>query len=255
MKDNDAEQWTKVPVAVRDSRRTRIGLIALDIDDVVESDLREFLRGTSAEVVTTRIMTARGTCESRRILETEISRAAQSLLPTSDIEAIVFGCTSAAVKMGSSRISAILHRERPNVMVVDPASACLSVLDSIGAQSVGLITPYSSDTSELTASHFENASINVRSRVRFDIDSGRPEQPSLDEFRQACAIVCAGRRLDCIFISCMGLRTNHIYRELALEFDLPVLTSTYVVARTLMDTVLRSKSSWEPAQCNHKNAT
>jgi maleate cis-trans isomerase len=101
-----------------------------------------------------------------------------------------------------------------------------------------LITPYATETSEQTVGFFEKAGIKVHARVRFEMNSQHLVQPTINEFRHACAIASAGYRPDCIFISCMGLRTRRIYRQLALGFNFPVLTRSEVVADQLKGTIL-----------------
>ncbi|SIT43650.1 Asp/Glu/hydantoin racemase (fragment) [Paraburkholderia ribeironis] len=58
MKGNRAQQWTNAPVAVDDPKANAERLLTLDIDEVAEGDLHEFLRGTDAEIAITAALAA-----------------------------------------------------------------------------------------------------------------------------------------------------------------------------------------------------
>jgi maleate isomerase len=226
-------EWTTLLLEPRKRREMIVGLLALDIDDEIEDDLRSHLVGLDIKISTNRLSLRGGSDDDPyRGIEDIIETAMYGLLPGSAMDAVVFGCTSAAARLGSDKVAERIRIARPSVLVVDPASASLNALSSIGAQSIGLITPYSLEMSNSVAGLFENAGFQIGARARFDIPDSKT-MPTQDDYRTAVQSITSRAKVDCIFISCTGLPTAEVCSLLSSEFELPVLSSNQVVALEL----------------------
>lgn len=209
-----------------------VGLLALDIDPTIETDLRNHLVGENIEISTNRMVReTRSPDDPYRDMIASIELAVKGLLPTSELDAIVFGCTSAAMALGTETVRAIISKIRPNVPVIDPASACVSALRRAGIERIGLISPYSIKLHGAVRDFLAQSGFQVLRDQRFELDhSDRYQQPTISDYINFCRILTEGSDIDGLFISCTALRTAFIIPYLQEEIKIPVLSSNNVVA-------------------------
>lgn len=212
-----------------------VGLLALDIDATIETDLRSHLIGEDIEISTNRMVReTRSPDDPYRDMNASIELAVKGLLPTSEMDAIVFGCTSAAMTLGVETIREIIGNIRPGVPVIDPASACISALSQAGIERIGLITPYSKNLHAAVRDFLVHSGFQVRQDQRFELDHNyRYQQPKISDYVSACRMLANDSDIDGIFISCTALSTASVLSVVQEDIKIPVFSSNQVVANEI----------------------
>ena len=62
---------------------------------------------------------------------------------------IAFGCTSASLVIGPSKVRAICQKHKgPDVQVTEPLSAAVAALKALNVSKIGAVTPYTEDINQ-----------------------------------------------------------------------------------------------------------
>ncbi|MBT6119724.1 MAG: Asp/Glu racemase [Rhodospirillaceae bacterium] len=209
----------------------KIGLVCLDCDQVIESELRAFLPISGLSLLSTRIpLGGRGTPETLAAMEAHIPEVAKLILPDDDLDVFVFGCTSGSMTIGPERVEAAVHKARPGVPVTNPVSAATAALRHFGAKRIALLTPYSDEINAVVGRFIADQGFEIAARGSFKCDNGVEiglVPPG--------AIYEAGVRMgrtdcDALFISCAGLRASSVVQRIEDEIGKPVVTSNQALA-------------------------
>ena len=122
--------------------RLAIGLLALSTDATVEAEWRNLLALDGVEFYVGRVP-----CDPKinpaTLMTTEyrLSEAARALLPGCTLDVLAYGCTSASLLIGESRVVETLHAARPGIPV-PPLTAAKAALETLAAHRIALLTPY-----------------------------------------------------------------------------------------------------------------
>mgnify|MGYP001327599639 CR=1 FL=1 len=160
-----------VPHQIQDQigSRARLGVIALAADHVMEHELGlVFSRVEGVQLYVTRIaMDPNVSTENLKTMEGRLSAAAETLLPGASLDVIGYGCTSASVMIGEPHVESAIHAVRPGVPVTTPITAGLEILRVLGAETVGLLTPYIEQVNGPVRAYFEKAGLEVMKSATF----------------------------------------------------------------------------------------
>lgn len=209
----------------------RIGLITLATDHTIEPDLNTMLAGFGIGVYGTRV--AYGppiTPETLRAMEPRLAAAASLILPGEDLDAIIYGCTSASVIIGDEAVSAQIQTAKPGVPVITPIAAVVRGLRAMQARRISVLTPYTRETSApmadyLTASGFEIDRFTCLGMLSGPDIARIPLSTILD---LAVAAIAPGS--EALFISCTAMRAAGIIDRLEARIGRPVVCSNYAAA-------------------------
>jgi len=215
--------------------RATIGLIVLETDRTIETELRSIdLDGVAFHH--SRIPNdATVTRESLCAMEQRLPEAA-ALLPTGfGFDAIGYGCTSAATLIGESGVARAIRTAHPNVPCTTPISAAVVAFTALRVDRIAVVTPYSTDVTEPIVAHFENHDVTVTSVGSFleedDLVVARISETSVaDAVRRVAATVDC----DAVFVSCTSLRTFGIITSLESGVGIPVVSSNQALAWHLL---------------------
>ena len=217
---------TDLPLEEPYGWKARIGLIALSTDPVIERDFHVLTPSDEVGVFTTRIYLERPNSDRTFLaLAEEIAPAVRLLIPDTNLDVIVFGCTSASTLIGPGKIKDLVQAGRPGVAVTNPATATLTALRKLDVRRVALITPY---TLQMTANvmHFLTADGLEMTSVRaagYDTDHAIGSLPAGFFVEAARASRLEGA--DAIFISCTGTKALNVIDEIEAAAGLPVVVS------------------------------
>jgi len=213
--------------------RAAIGLLALAIDGVIESELRRFLPRDGVAVFTTRLPRLSDTSPSSlKLMEQSIAECAERLLPGRKLNALAFGCTSAAMVIGPAAVTAKIHAVREGVAVTDPVSASLKALASLGTRRVAVLTPYVDSVNVEVATYLTRNGLSIAECASFKQASEINRITEGDVYR---AGVHLGRGdAEAVFISCTGLRCSSVIDQLEREINKPVVASNQALAWDLL---------------------
>lgn len=229
---SNASDWIEMDVSYRDNRDLTLGLIALSNDSTIQPDFTRFTLGSGVRVQTGRIPSPKNLdVRTLHELREKISASASNLMPDNKIEVIAFGCTSAAMALGSDCIESEVRREHPNIKVTDPVSAALKAFAKLGCQNIALLTPYIGEVNNLVFNHLQNSGINVVERGFFPVrDNDMRSYIGWDAFEKASLKLMAKGNADALFISCTALATSDKVERLEQVIGKPVITSNQALS-------------------------
>jgi maleate isomerase len=228
---NDGWELIKSKYDAGVGNRASIGLLALATDRIGAFDTEEFLRVDGVAMFSTRVpMAGVATPQSLAAMEEHLEGATRLLVPGSRLDVVGFSCTSGTVAIGAAKVRNAVHRARPDVPVTTPIEAGCEALRRLGATRITLITPYLVKTANLVSGFFENVGFQILRRATFDLDGDH----DMNRLSPEAVIEAAASRdtheSDAVFISCTGLRTATIVRELEQRLRKPVVTSNQALA-------------------------
>ena len=209
----------------------RIGLIALATDHTTEVDFARILSPAGIGVYVNRIPFANPvTPETLRAMEPDLAAGAALILPDEDLDAIVYGCTSASVCIGDAAVRAQVARGKPGCPVVTPVSGALAGLRAMGARRISVLTPYFVETTRPMAAMFEAEGFTLDRvtclNMADDRDMARINLDDLVTLAQEATDPAS----DATFISCTAVRAASVIDRIEAATGRPALSSNYAAA-------------------------
>ena len=137
--------------------------------------------------------------------------------------------------IGEPHVAAAIHAARPNVSVTTPIKAGLEGLKVLGAETIGLLTPYVEEVNVPVRAYFEKAGVEVVKSATFsEPDDNRAGLITPGSIRNAVLDMFSDQDIDAMFISCTNLRAMHIIEELEAILGKPVISSNQALAWHLL---------------------
>ncbi len=226
---NDVEIQIYIPQREAEpvyGKKARIGLLAIGTDLAVERDYAAMLSGDDVGVYCTRMhFGTPSTLETLTALADEIPAALKRLVPTSDLDVVVFGCTSGSTVIGPQKVEQLIHSVRPGVKCTNPATASLEALKSLGARRIVVLAPYFKEVTADVVAFFNGNGFEVSAAACLNIeDDAGISRVRSDQY------IAAVRQMDlsdadAVFISCTATTAVDAIEQLEKESGLPVVTS------------------------------
>lgn len=205
---------------------TRMGLINLSTDPIIERDFHALVPDERLAVFSTRIPLEIPNSERTFAkLHAELEPAARLLVPLTRLDSIVFGCTSASTVIGPDNVEAAIRRARPDAYVTNPATAAIRALTRLKARNVAVVTPYTMDMAAHVVEFVEGQgfAVHYASGAGFDDDQtigSIPPAYFVDVVRSYDL-----SSIDAIFFSCTGIQVLDSIARVEEMTGLPVVTS------------------------------
>lgn len=208
----------------------RVGVITLATDFNIERDLKQFYPA-DVESFTARVRNYNPlTMDNLRKMEPGISACADAILPGTDLDVIIYACTSGTIAIGSDRITQLVHETKPGVPVTNPVTSALAAFKRFNAKRISILTPYTESVNKEVAAFFVSQGIEVLNIAGFGFeDDTAMSFISPQDIQDAASQVC-DPNADLMFISCTALRTGSVIENIEQEINKPVLTSNQVLA-------------------------
>lgn len=208
----------------------RIGVIALATDFNIEQDLRR-IYPHGIEIFTTRVRNINPlTIKNLRSMAPGISAAADAILPGTDLDAIIYACTSGTVAIGSDRITALIHQSCPSVAVTNPVTAALAAFEALGTKRVSILTPYTQMVNREIAALFESSGLEVLNVAGFGFEDDTAMTFITPQDIMDVAIEICDPKADLLFISCTALRASLVLEKIEHRLGKPVVSSNQALA-------------------------
>lgn len=209
----------------------RIGLVTLATDHTIEADFARIVAPRGIGVHVNRIAFANPvTPQTLAAMQPDLARAAALILPDEELDAVVYGCTSASVVIGDGAVRDGIRAGKPGVAVVTPISAVLAGLRAMGAGKLSVLTPYSVETSAPMARMFEGEGVELRRFTCMNLlDDREMARVPVDEII-AFARDAVAPGSEALFISCTAVRAAGVIDRIEAACGVPVLSSNYAAA-------------------------
>lgn len=104
----------------------RVGVISLATDFNIENDLRQLFPQNVASF-TSRVRNYNPlTIDNLRRMEPKIQEAADTILPGTTLDVVIYACTSGTIAIGEQRIADLIQAHHPDAKVTNPVTAALA---------------------------------------------------------------------------------------------------------------------------------
>ncbi|NEX45597.1 ectoine utilization protein EutA [Pseudotabrizicola algicola] len=209
----------------------RVGLVALSTDHTSEVDYARMLCPAGIGVYVNRIPFANPvTPETLRAMEGDLAEGAALILPGEDLDAVIYGCTSASVCIGDAAVRAQVALGKPGCPVVTPISGTLAGLRAMGARRISVLTPYTVETSRPMAAMFEAEGIAIDRFTCLNMEDDREMARIAPDDLVTLASDAAFAGSDALFVSCTAVRAAGVIDRIEAAAGLPALSSNYAAA-------------------------
>ncbi len=208
----------------------RIGLLALATDFNSEQDLRRILP-EGVELFTNRIKNANPTTiENLRAMAGDVTRAAEGILPELGVDAMIYGCTSGTIAIGTEKLNELIHAAWPGIPVTNPVVAAQAAFQAFDAKRISVLTPYIEEFNSEMGRHFVQQGYDLRNIAGFGFENDiEMTSISPDTLYRAALSVC-DPQADLLFISCTALRASLAVERIEEALGKPVVTSNQALA-------------------------
>lgn len=204
--------------------RARLGIILPAVNTTTEPEFYKVLpKGITAHF--TRMEFLETTPKFFERMVEDIPESVRKL-SYAKVHAIAFACTSGSLYGGQGYDQTIIARikEHYNVPATTTSTAVIEAFKIMGVKRVAVATPYESWVDEkerhfFEANGFQVVNIGGMGLRGFDVCEVQPE--TFYGFAKAQD----RKEADCLFMSCMGLRTLEIINRLEEDLTKPVLSS------------------------------
>jgi maleate isomerase len=214
------------------AHRAAIGLLVLATDQTMEHEFRHLVRQDGVALYEARLFNDNDvTPATLRAMRERIAPAAALILPGVKLDVVAFGCTSASMELGEDEVFRQIHAARPGVACTTPVTAAFAAFEALGAQRIGVLTPYSAEVNAGVRAYLTKRGATVAAFGTFN------KQDDRDAARIAPVSIAEGIRtlarsttLDAVFVSCTSLRLSEIVAEVEAEIGIPVTSSDHAMA-------------------------
>ena len=208
----------------------RIGVIALATDFNIEQDLRR-MYPADVEPFTSRVRNMNPlTIENLRRMEPGISAAADCILPGTQLDAMIYACTSGTVAIGIERITELVQQSRPGVPVTNPVTAAFAAFETLGARRISILTPYTEAVNEEVAAFFTKSGYEMLNIAGFGFEDDTAMTYIDPQDIAAAAKEICDPQADLLFISCTALRASLVLDQIEQALGKPVVSSNQALA-------------------------
>ncbi len=208
----------------------RIGVISLATDFNIETDLRR-MYPNDVQFFTSRVKNVNPlTVENLRKMAPDISATADSILPGTKLDAMIYACTSGTVAIGVDKVTELVHATRPGVPVTNPITAALSAFKSLSAKRISILTPYTESVNREVAEFFIGEGCDVLNIAGFGFEDDTAMTYISPRDIAEAAIANCDPNSELIFISCTALRASLVLNEIERSLKIPVVSSNQALA-------------------------
>ena len=204
--------------------RLRIGLLVPSSNTTMEPDFyRMAPEGVSVHTARMRLdeVTPDGL-----IRMTDDAERGVALLATAGVDIVVYGCTTGSLVGGVRWEEDLVDRLHDNtgIQTMSTSGAVVEALRTLGAQRVGVATPYTEVLNHLETEFLEERGFQVAAIEGLglvdNLEIGRVEREVIEGLVEAVA-----SEADTIFISCTNLPILYLIDRLERRHGRPVVTS------------------------------
>ena len=209
---------------------SKIGLIALSTDFMIEKDFKQIIENMKIDLFVNHIRSYFPLTKENLIKMAEtVTEVSRDILPDEKLDCVVYGCTSGTIASGYESIKEKINIAKPEAKVVTPSSAAVNALRKMNVKKVSIFTPYSQKLNNDVVDYFKKENFIVTSNSYFDIlydnDIAKVDPDYLFEVITKMDLGEA----EAIFLSCTNLPALNIVDKLEKKLNKIVLSSNHVL--------------------------
>ena len=221
---------------------SKIGLIALSTDFMIEKDFKQIIENMKIDLFVIRIRSYFPLTKENLIKMAEtVTEVSRDILPDEKLDCVVYGCTSGTIASGYESIEEKINIAKPEAKVVTPSSAAVNALRKMNVKKVSIFTPYSQKLNNDVVDYFKKENFIVTSNSYFDIlydnDIAKVDPDYLFEVITKMDLGEA----EAVFLSCTNLPALNIVDKLEKKLNKIVLSSNQVLIWDTLQNIKRTE--------------
>ncbi|MET4575458.1 maleate cis-trans isomerase family protein [Ottowia thiooxydans] len=212
--------------------RAAIGLIVLATDHTIEHEWHRIMQLDGVALYQARLYNSADiNPQTLAAMEKDIAPAVSLILPGQRMDVVAFGCTSGAMVIGEETVFERIREVRPGVACTSPITAAQAALKTLGAQRVGLLTPYVKSVSDWMADYIADRGFDVTASASYE-HADDNEVARIDEASIRASVLEMGKSpdVDAVFVSCTSMRLASQVTSLEQAIGKPVISSNHAMA-------------------------
>lgn len=224
--------YTSIP---EQDRRPTIGLIVLQTDETIESEINLWLPPSEYNVMVSRVPNgSEVNAETLGAMADHIAHSAELFPQATKFDAVAYCCTSGTSVIGAGKVAELVQAGCDTKRVTNPVTALVAACEKRNIEKLAFLSPYI----ESISSHLRDvvAAEGIESPVFGSFNEGEDSKVAWidpDSIRNAAHALAEQGGVDGLFMSCTNLKTHGLIEELEQELGMPVLSSNYVLAEHL----------------------
>lgn len=209
-----------------------VGLVVLASDQSIEREFGQLLSLPGLGLYCSRLFNDNQISEETlRAIGPRIGASVDLILPGMALDVVAFGCTSATMVLGEDYVFSEVRKVRPRAKCTTPITAARAAFAALGAQRIGMLTPYAPPVNARMVGYFRDHGIGVVAAATFDRpDDREAARISANSIARAATLLATRANLDAIFVSCTSLRVAHAINAIESDLDLPITSSNHAMA-------------------------
>ena len=214
---------------------SKIGLIALSTDFMIEKDFKQIIENMKIDLFVNRIRSYFPLTKENLIKMAEtVTEVSRDILPDEKLDCVVYGCTSGTIASGYESIKEKINIAKPEAKVVN-------ALRKMNVKKVSIFTPYSQKLNNDVVDYFKKENFIVTSNSYFDIlydnDIAKVDPDYLFEVITKMDLGEA----EAVFLSCTNLPALNIVDKLEKKLNKIVLSSNQVLIWDTLQNIKRTE--------------
>lgn len=220
-----------VPLGTPPGARARIGMIGLGSGMTTEREMHQIVAQNGVLLATTRVQDSDTvSLANLKAMQSDLMRAARTILPGERLDVIAYGCTSGAVAIGEATVAECIQSVRPDIRVTNQFRSSVDALRTLGVSRIALVCPYTRPVTAKMREHLEAEGFHVAHAVAFGLELGSEICGISADTVLAEAVEADRPDVDAVFVCCGGLRTIGIIEETERRLAKPVVSSNQSLA-------------------------
>ena len=205
---------------------SKIGLIALASDYIIEKDFRNVIKNKNIDLFVNRIESFNPLNRKNLIrMSQSITSVAKDILPGEKIDCVAYACTSGTIAAGYNNIKKKVSKAKPNSKLTTPSTSSINALKKFKIKKIAVFTPYPKKLNDEVIEFFKQNKFIVTSNSYFDISSdiniGKVDSKYLLKVLSKMKLNGA----QALFISCTALPALSILEKLEKKLGIIVFSS------------------------------
>lgn len=207
-----------------------IGLVVLQTDERIESDMRQLLSPNITLHITRIPSGATVSTDTLSQMENDLPAAAVLFPRAASFDVVGYGCTSGTSVIGAPRIAELVKDSCETTHVTEPVSALIAACKHLGLKRIAFLSPYVEQVSQTL--HDTLGKVGIQTPVFGSFDEASEERVVriAPHSTRDAAIALNTPDVDAVFLSCTNLNTLSVIDEIEAKINKPCLSSNQVLA-------------------------
>lgn len=218
-----------------------IGMIILQADETLETDLRRSFSPEKCDILVARIASeTEVSTDSLSAMEGRLTQTAALFPAGLELDAVGYGCTSATSVIGPEKVHGLIRAGCGCETITEPVTALLNACRKRGISRIAFLSPYVESVSAKLREVLAEGGLASPVFGSFD-EAEEAKVTRIDEqsLFDAAVELAASDAVDGIFLSCTNLKTLDVLPRIEAATGKLALSSNSVLIAHLRELALR----------------